>query len=65
MAKKVKIDAKDLSRVGTVLVRFVRDDAPFQVGQEKEFSPAEAEKFVRQGVADFVDGFDDEDEEIE
>jgi len=37
-------------------VRFLRNDTPFRRGDEKDCSPAEAEKFVRQGVAERVDG---------
>ena len=37
-----------------VRVRFLSDDTPFRRGDEKDCSPAEAEKFVRQGVAETV-----------
>ena len=38
-----------------VRVRFLRDDTPFRRGDEKDCAPAEAEKFIRQGVAEGVD----------
>lgn len=36
-------------------VKFLRDDTPFRRGDEKDCKPAEAEKLIRQGVAEGVD----------
>jgi len=61
MAQKVRPEGKkglDVVRAraaGIVLVRFVRDESPFQKGQTKECLPAEAEKFVRQGAAEYAE----------
>lgn len=41
-----------------VLVEFVFDDTPFKAGKLYEVTPAEAEKFVRQGIAVIVDEFE-------
>jgi len=59
MAQKVRAEGKrglEVARAraaGIVLVRFVRDESPFQRGQTKECLPSEAEKFVRQGAAEY------------
>lgn len=40
---------------GSVRVRFIKYDAPYEAGQEKECTVAEAEKLVRNGVAERIE----------
>ena len=39
-----------------VRVRFLKRDAPFDADEEREFPALEAQKFIRQGVAEEVVG---------
>jgi len=49
---------KDVEKVELelVVVRFLTRDAPFEAGDERAFPKPQAEKFIRQGVAEEVVG---------
>jgi hypothetical protein len=46
--------AAEAAKAEWVQVRFLRNDSPFRVGDVKICEPAEADKFVRQGVAERI-----------